>query len=78
MSRTITLRDSKRFESAGLIAELSYLLTRIFGCWHREMSKPFTHERQSYRACLNCGARRNFDTAQWRMVGSFYFTNGER
>jgi hypothetical protein len=52
---------------------LSSWLTRIFGCWHREMSRPFTHDRESYRVCLDCGARRKFDASRWEMVGDFYY-----
>jgi len=27
------------------------------------------------RTCVSCGARRNFDTNNWSMYGSHYFTN---
>ncbi len=60
-------------ESAGLGAVLSRAAARVFGCWHREMSRPFTLGGQSYRACLDCGARRAFDTANWKMVGAYYY-----
>lgn len=49
------------------------LLTRIFGCHHREMSRPLTTDDDPHRECLNCGARRRFDTKAWKMVGPFYF-----
>ena len=58
--------------SAHLGAMLSSAATRVFGCWHREMSRPFTLDGQSYRACLECGARRAFDTVNWKMVGAYY------
>ena len=60
-------------ESAGLGAMLSRAAARVFGCWHREMSRPFTLGGQSYRACLDCGARRAFDTENWKMVGAYYY-----
>jgi hypothetical protein len=60
-------------EPKGLAAQLSKWLTRVFGCWHSEMSRPFTHDGQSYRTCLECGARRNFDSARWEMVGDYYY-----
>ena len=60
-------------ESASLGAVLSRAAARVFGCWHREMSRPFTLEGQSYRACLDCGARRAFDTANWKMVGAYSY-----
>ncbi len=52
---------------------LSRAAARVFGCWHREMSRPFTLGGQSYRACLDCGARRAFDTVNWKMVGAYYY-----
>ncbi|HEX8843218.1 MAG TPA: hypothetical protein VF791_01040 [Pyrinomonadaceae bacterium] len=54
-------------------APLSNWLTRLFGCWHREMSRPFTIGGESYRVCLDCGARRKFDPRRWEMVGAYYF-----
>jgi hypothetical protein len=57
----------------GLTAQLSNWLTRVFGCWHSEMSRPFTHDGESYRACLECGARRQFDATRWEMTGAYYY-----
>ncbi|MFQ3638614.1 MAG: hypothetical protein SNJ62_01200 [Chloracidobacterium sp.] len=45
---------------------------RVFGCWHLDMSRPFTIDQQTYRMCLACGAHRAFDTNQWKMVGPYY------
>jgi hypothetical protein len=47
--------------------------TRVFGCWHRELSRPFTDQGQSYRTCLDCGARRQFNLGRWEMQGDFYY-----
>jgi hypothetical protein len=30
-------------------------LERIFGCWHRNVSRPFTISGRTYEVCLNCG-----------------------
>ena len=49
------------------------LLGKIFGCWHKEMSRPFTNKKGSYRVCLDCGARRMFDTKSFKTLGRFYF-----
>jgi hypothetical protein len=49
------------------------LVTRVFGCWHREMSRPFSSQGQTYRTCLSCGARRQFDLRSWEMQGKFYY-----
>jgi len=49
-------------------------LGRVFGCRHREMSRPFSSDGQTYRACLNCGARRSFNLGRWEMRGDFYYS----
>jgi hypothetical protein len=36
-------------------------LSRIFGCWHVHMGWPITASGETYRTCLDCGARRRFD-----------------
>lgn len=43
------------------------------GCPHRDLSFPFTHDGQTYRSCLNCGARRSFNLVRFEQVGGFYF-----
>ena len=48
-------------------------LNRMFGCWHKEMSRPFSDDGQSYRVCLTCGARRDFNLKRWQMQGEFYY-----
>jgi len=48
-------------------------VTRLLGCWHKEMSRPFSHKGQAYRTCLNCGASRKFNVGRWEMQGSFYY-----
>ena len=59
------------FESA-LVSTIKSALKRVFGCWHREMSLPFTRGNETYRTCVNSGARRRFDLQRWTMVGHFY------
>jgi hypothetical protein len=34
---------------------LLWTLNFIFGCRHRNMSRPFTCSRQTYEVCLDCG-----------------------
>jgi hypothetical protein len=48
-------------------------LTRLLGCWHKEMSRPFSIQGQTYRTCLDCGARRQFNLGRWEMQGDFYY-----
>jgi hypothetical protein len=53
-------------QKAGLIAKL-------FGCWHDNLSRPFTQNKTSYRSCLQCGARRQFNPETLETYGNFYF-----
>jgi len=48
-------------------------ITRLLGCWHKEMSRPFSNKGQAYRTCLNCGASRKFNVGRWEMQGRFYY-----
>ncbi|MEZ5426749.1 MAG: hypothetical protein R2747_10815 [Pyrinomonadaceae bacterium] len=47
--------------------------TRLFGCWHKQLTRPFTNRNASYRACLHCGARKEFDTENLKTFGPFYY-----
>ncbi len=48
-------------------------LTKLFGCRHKEISRPFSIQGQAYRTCLDCGARRQFNLNRWEMQGHFYY-----
>lgn len=50
----------------------SFMIARIFSCWHRRMSRPFTRDGRTYRACLRCGVQRRFDLEQWKTKGHYY------
>ena len=56
-----------------LVNKVRRVTARIFGCWHVNMSRPFSRGSETYRTCVACGARRRFDLEQWQMVGSFYY-----
>lgn len=77
----VTLKQTARVESFEWTqlrpAPVSWL-TRVFGCWHREMSRPFTLREHSYRVCLECGAQRKFDPQSWEMTGPFYYEQAAR
>ena len=49
------------------------LLGSLFGCWHKQLTRPFTIGSDSYRACLDCGARKQFDTQTLITIGSFHY-----
>jgi hypothetical protein len=48
-------------------------LCEIFGCPHKQMSRPFSRHGEAYRVCLACGARRRFDEQTWNTRGPFYY-----
>ena len=35
----------------------------VFGCWHRNRSRPFTLSGWTYEVCLNCGKKFAYDRA---------------
>ena len=49
----------------------------IFGCQHKEMSRPFSRQGETYRVCLTCGARRQFNESTWETRGPFYFSDAQ-
>lgn len=58
---------------ASAFARAGRAVARVFGCWHRTLSLPFTRDGETYRTCMGCGARRRFDTERWETVGQFYY-----
>ena len=48
------------------------LVSKIWSCWHRHMSRPFTREGETYRVCLRCGIQRRFDLEAWKTKGAYY------
>lgn len=59
---------------ANAFEPLKELLKMVaLGCFHRNMSRPFTSDHQSHRVCTNCGARRKFDPDRWEMHGPYFF-----
>lgn len=46
---------------------------KLFGCWHKRLGRPITVKNVSYRACLECGARKNFNTQSFQSFGPFYY-----
>ena len=49
------------------------IFAKIFGCEHKNISRPFTAGGTSYRTCLQCGARKQFDSETLKTFGSFYY-----
>jgi hypothetical protein len=51
--------------------EVQRMLTRFFGCWHHQLSRPFTQHGKSWRICLKCGMSRDFDLETWTTYGPY-------
>ncbi len=49
------------------------LFGKLFGCWHKNLTRPFTVKNASYRSCLHCGARKQFDPQTLKTFGSFHY-----
>jgi hypothetical protein len=61
-----------KFRPLRLLGILRYMIPPFFICWHRRMSRPFTRDGETYRVCLRCGIRRQFDLKQWETKGNYY------
>ncbi len=71
-TNTGNLLESQAQVDMQVFGEKVGILVRLFGCGHRNLSRPFSHKRTAYRACLQCGARKRFDTQTLRTFGGFY------
>ena len=56
-------------------ARLASALVRLVSCRHSDMGRPVTLGGETYRACLDCGARRSFDTKGWNTYGPYHFSH---
>jgi hypothetical protein len=70
---TIATPNVKQVQRSSIFAKISDWVARVFGCWHLEISRPFSHHGHAYRVCLNCGAQRQFNLRSWQMHGNFYY-----
>jgi hypothetical protein len=73
MQLAVAQSDLRQSSPSSVPERVSSWIARFFGCWHREMSRPFSHQGQAYRVCLNCGAQRKFNLANWKTQGAFYY-----
>jgi len=70
---TIPNSTIPQLDSASFSGKIGSLMTRVFGCRHAKMSRPFSRDGRAYRSCLNCGAQRHFHLGKWEMQGNFYY-----
>lgn len=59
--------------TTGAFGDKIGVFSKLFGCWHKSLSRPFSNKNSAYRACLHCGARKKFDTKTLKTVGPFYY-----
>lgn len=67
------IADSILAKTNGAFGRRIGLIGKLFGCWHKQLSRPFTNRNSSYRACLHCGARKRFDANTLETKGPFYY-----
>ena len=48
------------------------VIAKLWSCWHRQMSRPFTRDGDTFRACLRCGVHRRFNVDEWQTQGRYY------
>jgi hypothetical protein len=65
--------QGQRKTLSGLTSGVGRWIGQIFGCQHRDMSRPFSRHGETYRVCISCGARRSFDEKTWNSSGRHYF-----
>ena len=48
-----------------LVNKVSRAAGRIFGCWHVNMSRPFSRGNETYRTCVALGAGSIWSSGKW-------------
>ena len=71
--KIIPVRDEGRTDVPPPTAVPNGWLARLFGCRHSNMSPPFTGGAETYRSCMRCGARRQFNAGRGSMTGPYYY-----
>jgi hypothetical protein len=67
------INGEKRVVAHILFGKKVGLLTKLFGCGHPNLSRPFSQGRLGYRTCLRCGARKQFNPETLTTFGAFYY-----
>jgi len=70
---TLDLSNSDQVRVSKVNFGLGRLFGELFGCQHKQMSRPFSRQGETYRVCIGCGARRKFDAKKWQLQGPYYF-----
>ena len=65
--------DGLKTRSESVFGKKIGLFTSLFGCWHKRLGRPMTLARESYMACVECGARKRFDAKNLTTYGGYYY-----
>jgi hypothetical protein len=68
----ITFNGSSDSVNEKVLGKKLGIFTRVLGCQHRNLSRPFSQGRSGYRACINCGSRQQFNPRTLETHGAFY------
>ena len=66
---TLTEEQTQQFDSISqtmdpsTIDRILSIVDSVFGCWHRDRSRPFTLSGWTYEVCLDCGRKFTYDRA---------------
>jgi hypothetical protein len=69
----LTKEKSKNEVDQFVFGQKVGLITTLFGCWHKNISRPFINGKIGYRTCLQCGARKKFNPETLQTDSKFYF-----
>jgi hypothetical protein len=61
------------YKSSDVFGKKLGFAAQLFGCAHRDLSRPFSHDNVGYRTCLRCGARTKFNVETRETYGGFYY-----
>jgi hypothetical protein len=65
--------QGQRTTLSGVYSRIVNRVSEVFGCQHKTMSRPFSRHGETYRVCITCGARRQFDEKTWNSTGRYYY-----
>lgn len=71
--QTVIEERSKKEVDRRVFGNKVGFIAKLFGCWHEDVGRPFVEGKTAYRACLRCGARKQFDPNTLRTFGKFYY-----
>ena len=56
-ARTEPFGSISDVKQSPIVENIAIAFDFLFGCWHRNLSRPFTMSGWTYEVCLNCGKK---------------------